>query len=68
MEKTFDTNIGEVSLRGAMIDTDGTTLEDGVEIKLDGKLIGEVIGITFSQVEDMTEEEVEKFVEKHCDF
>ncbi|MEK6829803.1 MAG: hypothetical protein AABY15_06815 [Nanoarchaeota archaeon] len=68
MEKTFDTKFGEISLRGAMIDVDGTNLADGVEIKLDDKLIGEAVGITFGQVEDMTIEEVEEFVEEHCDF
>jgi hypothetical protein len=67
MEKTFDTFYGKVSLRGAMIDTDGTNLADGVEIKIDGKLAAEVLDITFSQVEDFTTEEAEKFVEKHCE-
>lgn len=67
MEKTFETKFGEVSLRGAMIDTDGTNLVDGVEIKLEGKLIGEATGVTFGQVEDMEIEEVENFVEEHCD-
>jgi len=67
MEKVIDTVFGEVKLRGAMIDTDGTNLESGVEIKLDDELIGEVIGISYSSVEDMTVEEVEEFVENNCD-
>jgi hypothetical protein len=67
MEKTWNTNLGEVTLRGAMIDTDGTNLADGIEVKVDGKLVGEVLDMTFSQVEDMTDDEVELFVVAHCD-
>jgi hypothetical protein len=67
MEKTFNTKFGEVTLRGAMIDTDGTNLADGVEIKIDGKLEGETLDMTFGEVEDMSIEEVEKFVEEHCE-
>lgn len=67
MQKTFDTAIGEVTLRGAMIDINGTDLVSGVEIKLDGELIGEVFGVSFYQVEDMSTKEVETFVKKHCD-
>lgn len=67
MQKTFDTAIGEVTLRGAMIDINGTDLVSGVEIKLDGELIGEVLGVSFYQVEDMSTKEVEAFVKKHCD-
>ena len=67
MEKTFDTAFGEVTLRGAMIDINGTDLVSGVEIKLDGELIAEVLGASFYHVKDMTIEEVEEFVEKHCD-
>ena len=66
MEKTFDTAFGEVTLRGAMIDTNGTDLVEGVEIKIDGNLAGEVLGINFYQVEDMTIDEVEDFVKENC--
>lgn len=67
MEKTFDTIYGQVTLRGAMIDTDGTNLADGIEVSIDGKLVAEVLDITFSQVEDFTNEEAEAFVENHCE-
>ena len=67
MEKTFDTKFGEVTLRGAMIDTDGTNLSDGIEVKIEGKLISEVLDRTFCSVEDMTVKEVEEFVEENCD-
>lgn len=67
MQKTFDTAFGEVTLRSAMIDINGTDLLDAIEIKLDGILIGEVLNMTFGEVEDMAVEEVENFVEEHCD-
>jgi hypothetical protein len=63
MEKTFSTKFGEISLRGAMIDVNGTDLVEGVEIKLEGELVGEVLGRCFSEVEDMSIKQVEKFVE-----
>jgi len=66
-QTTTDTKFGEVTLRGAMIDTDGTNLADGIEIKIDGELKAEVLDITFSQVEDFTVEEIESFVEEHVD-
>jgi len=68
MEKTFDTKFGEILLRKAMIDTDGTNLESGIEIKLDDELIGEVLGSSFDfEDEDTTIEEIEDFVEKYVD-
>jgi coenzyme F420-reducing hydrogenase beta subunit len=67
MKKDWDTTFGKVSLRGAMIDTDGTNLVEGVEIKVEGKLVAEVLNMTFGQVEDFTQKEVEKFVEENCD-
>ena len=67
MEKKFETKYGEITLRGAMIDINGTDLCDGVEIKLDDELIGETTSSTFSHVEDLETEEVEAFVEKYAD-
>lgn len=67
MEKTFDTNLGKVTLRGAMIDTDGTNLADGIEVKIDNKLIGEVLDTTFGEVEDFNDDEAELFVITHFD-
>lgn len=66
MEKTWQTALGEVTLRGAMLDVNGTDLCDGVEIKLDGNLIGETTKITFSDIEDWDEDQVELFVEDNC--
>jgi hypothetical protein len=64
MEKTFETIYGKVTLRTAMIDTDGTNLSEGIEIKVNGKLQAEVLG-TYIHIDDMTQEEVESFVEEH---
>lgn len=64
MTKTFTTKHGEVTVQGAMIDTNGTDLVDGVEIKLDGELIGELTDTTFSYVEDYEVEEIEAIVER----
>jgi hypothetical protein len=65
MERTLDTKYGQVTLRGAMLDVDGTNLIDGIEIKIDDMLIAEVYGKTFSEVVDMTTLEVESLIEKH---
>jgi len=67
MERIVETKFGKITLRGAMIGTDGTNLSDAVEIKLDDELIGEAIGYTFSYVSDMDVEQVEEFVKDHCE-
>ena len=69
MEKTWDTDeFGEVTLRGAMLDTNGTDLVDGIEILIDGELRGEIQGMTFSQVQDLNEDEVEDLIEFQIEF
>ena len=68
MTKTFDTNkVGEVTLRGAIIDTDRTNLPDCIEILIDENVVGEVYGFCFSDVEDFTIEQVEDFVMEYAD-
>ena len=68
MKKTFETKFGEISLKNVMIDTDGTNLADGIEIRLEGVLIGETTDIKFHfDDEDVDIKDVEAFVEKHCD-
>ncbi len=64
-ELTVETKFGTVTLRDAMIDTDGTNLADGVEVKVNDELIDELIGVHFD--DEMTPEEVEEFIEDHCD-
>ena len=62
MEKTFETKYGNVSLRGVMIDTNGTDLVEGVEIKLEGEYIGEVWDRNFTDMEDLSIKVVEELV------
>jgi hypothetical protein len=63
MEKTFNTSHGEVTVRNAMLDVDGTTLEDGIEIKGDDIDLIEVYG--YYDVEELTDDDVEKLIEKN---
>jgi len=58
MTKTVDTTTGEITLRNAMIDSDGTNLLEGVEISQDGEVIFEWIG--YIDLDD--EEEVERLL------
>ena len=57
MIKVVETEIGEVELRNAMIDLDGTNLEEGVEIKLGGEYMHFV-----GHVDLEDEEEVEQLL------
>lgn len=50
--------IGEITVRNAMIDIDGTNLQEGIEIVQDGVVINEWLG--FVDLDD--EEEVEKLL------
>ena len=62
MEKKFNTNYGIALIRYAIFDIDGTNLEEGVEINLDGKYIGRRLGGNLD-VESMTVKEVEELIE-----
>lgn len=56
-------NYGSVNVGNVMIDTDGTNLVDGIEIKVEGEETIEVAG--YRDVEEMTSEEVEKLIEEN---
>jgi len=58
MTKKVETSIGEVELRNAMIDLDGTNLEEGVTVTSEGECIHEFVG----QVDLEDEEEVEQLL------
>ena len=62
VEKIYETDFGAVVVRNAMLDLDGTTLDDGVEIKneLNGVLI-ELQG--HRDVEDFTLDELEELIQ-----
>lgn len=68
MKKNIETKYGKVTLQTAMFDIDGTNLESGVELKIEGELKAELIGTDFSEVEDLTTEEVESLVENNCEY
>jgi len=59
---THQTKFGEVQLRVAMIDINGTDLCEGIEVKLDDELIGEVFNIESHYIDEMSVEEVEEIV------
>jgi hypothetical protein len=58
MTKEVESTIGEITVRNAMIDIDGTNLQEGVEIVQDGVVINEWLG--YVDLDD--EEEVEKLL------
>ena len=60
--KTFNTIYGEVKFQFAMLDTDGTTLEEGVEVKVNDELVAELVGARMSEFEELTDEEVENLI------
>jgi hypothetical protein len=60
MEYKFDTKYGEVTLRNAMIDIDGTNLEEGVELYLDGEYVNDMAGFGITIDEETTVEKAEE--------
>jgi len=59
--KTFETKLGRISVRNAMLEErDGTTLCEGLEIKDDFDNIIEIPG--YRDVEEMSVEDVEKIL------
>lgn len=61
MEKTFETSQGEVTVRNAMFDIDGTNLEEGLEIK--GEEIGLIEVFGYRDIDGLTVDDVEKLIE-----
>ena len=59
MEKTFDTDYGKITVRNIMIDTDGTNLTDGTEIKGDDIHI-ELMNYT--EISELTVEKLESMI------
>jgi len=53
----IETEFGYMEVTPSMIDTDGTNLEAGVDVRLDGEFVGDVIGGTymFDSLEDLEE-------------
>ena len=59
---THQTKFGEVQLRVALIDINGTDWYEGIEVKLNDELIGEVFNIESHYIDEMSVEEVEEIV------
>lgn len=64
MEVIKETFYGTVKFSVAVFDTDGTNLQDGVEVRVDDSLVGELPGEHLNKFEDMSEKDVEKFLEE----
>jgi len=63
-EKTYHTDYGDVIVRNAMFDTDGTNLEEGVEVKNpDNNVLVEIYG--YKDVEEFTIDELEEIIENN---
>lgn len=58
--KKVVTDYGDVQVRNAMIDIDGTNIEEGIELKGDGFLI-ELVG--YRDIDEITVDEVESIIE-----
>ena len=63
MMNTFNCAYGDVVVRNAMFDIDGTNLEEGIEIK--GEEIGLIEVYGYRDVSDLTVDEVEELIEKN---
>lgn len=57
----FDTKYGEITIRDAMLDVNGTDLVDGIVINLNDYYAGELANVIVN--EETTVEEVEKLYE-----
>jgi hypothetical protein len=60
MSKIFDTSYGTVEVRTAMFDIDGTTLQEGVEVK--GEEIGLIEVYGWRDIDDLTTQQVESLI------
>ena len=68
MEKTFETKHGAVTLRKAMLEAeDNTTLNEGIEIVIAGKLEAEVLEAHID-LDEISVEGVEEFVETFVEY
>jgi len=57
-----DTKFGEVKISTAMFDLDGTTLQEGIEIRIDNELVLELFDYTESDFNVMIIEEIENLL------
>ena len=55
MEKTFETTMGEVTIKNVMVN--GDTIEEGIDVYLNNKYIHTTLG--YFDIEELTTEDVE---------
>ena len=66
MSKIIKTqDYGEVEIRNAMFDIDGTTLEEGIEIK--GEEIGLIELYGWRDIEELSSDEVNEIINQNID-
>lgn len=65
MNAKIDTIFGDAVVNDVMIDTDGTNLADGVEIKINGVVIAEIIGKTAEELKRLPVQEIEDLIDSH---
>lgn len=65
MNAKIDTIFGDAVVNDVMIDTDGTNLADGVEIKINGVVIAEIIGKTAEELKKLPVQEFEDLIDSH---
>ena len=64
MEITFESKrFGEVTIRDCMLETNGTNLEEGIEVKVDGELMTENFRYRASSFEDIPDEAREEILD-----
>ena len=71
MKRDFETKFGRITLQNVMVDIDGTNLEEGIDISLDGEFIGTASGdgsdFDFDNDEFVTIEMVEDYAVEFVD-
>jgi hypothetical protein len=67
MSITRETSHGTITIRVAMFGGDGTNLEEGLEIRVDGDLILEEMGKYLHSFEEdeMSDDELETYIDLH---
>lgn len=70
MSKTYkkvEVDLGELEIAYAMIDTDGTNLEEGVDVRYDGEFAFNVIAMD-SDPENLSDADLEHLNDRLYDF
>ena len=63
-----ETQYGNVEFRIARFDTDGTNLEEGVEVCINGKLKKELYGERMEKFINMSFDEIDEWLKENIEF